>query len=216
VTNFLRGTARHRPRPVHPHVPVLQRHVQKTGDVSSYQGMVTYGPTGNEDTGTTMEFESWRGWTPGKGSKPTAKPGWWPSDSSAMAGDFFQRYMVQGHLLSEKLGGPGNTLANLVPLTKSANTMHERKLEQYVKGYVDSSNYVVDYHVYADHSRCPPAREMAPNESNSTQRHIDEFYGGLIPRGIAGEFTVWRWTGSKWTDHAGTRWKIGNEGKEIT
>ena len=42
-------------------------------------------------------------------------------------------YYVQGHLLNEKLGGPGTNSANLTPITGSVNGNHEATAELYVK-----------------------------------------------------------------------------------
>ena len=45
-------------------------------------------------------------------------------------------YYVKGHLLNEKLGGPGSWV-NLTPLSISGNTQHERRAESIVKRTVD-------------------------------------------------------------------------------
>jgi hypothetical protein len=61
-----------------------------------------------------------------------------PSISNAMWQALNQRrrgggsYYVLGHLLNEKLGGPGNTPENLTPLSRSGNTLHEH-VERIVK-----------------------------------------------------------------------------------
>jgi hypothetical protein len=191
-------------------VRAVQRHIKN-------KNYVEYGGTNSGGTGTTMRAELWPGYSPGPGSKPSVEPFWWPHPPY-LAGDFFQKFMVQGHLLNEKIGGPGNIMDNLAPITKSANAMHEKKIENAVKSAVKSNKYVVDYHVDADYSYAPKAKELAPNESKAVQKHIKKTYAGLLPGQIIAEFTAWNEIppgSGKWKDY-GDRWKIGNEAKEIT
>lgn len=46
-------------------------------------------------------------------------------------------YYVLGHLLNERLGGPGNTWGNLTPLSRRGNAQHETQVENQVKTAVD-------------------------------------------------------------------------------
>ncbi|MCP4289272.1 MAG: hypothetical protein GY792_33435, partial [Gammaproteobacteria bacterium] len=46
-------------------------------------------------------------------------------------------YYVRGHLLNHNLGGPGNTWANLTPLTQKANQDHHADFESRVKRAVN-------------------------------------------------------------------------------
>lgn len=55
------------------------------------------------------------------------------------------RLYVQGHLLNRLLGGPGNTIENLTPLTYEANGDHERNAESEVKSLVNDKNKAVKY-----------------------------------------------------------------------
>ncbi len=89
-----------------------------------------YAPVNSVGVGWHMKAELHPGALPG-GSKPSVRPNWWPSTGAT--GDWFKRCMVQGHLLNENLGGPGNTLTNLTPLTKHANSMHLQNVEKYIK-----------------------------------------------------------------------------------
>lgn len=41
--------------------------------------------------------------------------------------------MVQGHLLNEKLGGPGSDMRNLTPFAKSTNSQHHAYVEKKAK-----------------------------------------------------------------------------------
>ena len=195
-------------RPKESPVTTVQRHIKN-------KTMVEYGSTNGDGLGTAMAAEIWSGQSLGKGGKPSVEPAWWP-DSSTPVGAFFQSYMVQGHLLNEKIGGPGNTMKNLTPITKSANAMHEKKVEHAVKAAVELGGSVVDYHVGADYSTHPVGKELAPNETKAVQSQIDKHYAGKLPGKIAAEYTIWKPkpAGGGWTD-AGTRWEIGNEGKEI-
>jgi hypothetical protein len=42
-------------------------------------------------------------------------------------------YYIKGHLLNEKLGGPGTTWQNLTPLSRSGNYQHESRAESIIK-----------------------------------------------------------------------------------
>ena len=61
-------------------------------------------------------------------------------------------YYILGHLLNEKLGGPGNTWSNLTPLSRSGNAQHETQVEHYVKTEVEKSR-IVRYEVQARYGR---------------------------------------------------------------
>ncbi len=61
-------------------------------------------------------------------------------------------YYIKGHLLNERLGGAGNTWKNLTPLTRRANSEHERIAEARVKTAVNAGNMVY-YKVDAQYGR---------------------------------------------------------------
>ena len=61
-------------------------------------------------------------------------------------------YYVLGHLLNENLGGTGDEWKNLTPLTRSANSEHERIAEARVKTAVSAGN-IVYYKVEAIYGR---------------------------------------------------------------
>ena len=206
TARLLVGTSRPPHRRVPENLPAVQRHLQNTHGVS-------YGGTNANGVGTTMEAELWQ--DPGVGGAPSVEPAWWPHGAD-IAAPFFRNYMVQGHLLNHQIGGPGNTMANLTPITRSANTMHEKKIESAVKQHVAEGDRVVDYHVYADYSKAPKASELAPNESGAVQNWIDHNYAPKLPYQIVAEYTAWKEGKNNVWKAWGDRWKIGNEGKEIT
>ncbi|WP_457624924.1 eCIS core domain-containing protein [Persephonella sp.] len=53
---------------------------------------------------------------------------------------------IRGHLLNEKLGGPGKRW-NLAPITKQANKDHEKNIESVIKKMVLEEGKTVEYHV---------------------------------------------------------------------
>jgi hypothetical protein len=42
-------------------------------------------------------------------------------------------YYVLGHLLNERLGGPGNDMRNLTPVSRSGNSLHDQHVERIIK-----------------------------------------------------------------------------------
>jgi hypothetical protein len=64
-------------------------------------------------------------------------------------------YYVKGHLLNHNLGGTGKVWQNLTPLTREANSAHERIAEARVKNAVDAGN-IVYYAVQAKYGRSAP------------------------------------------------------------
>ena len=61
-------------------------------------------------------------------------------------------FYVLGHLLNERLGGPGNTWGNLTPLSRSGNAQHETQVENQVKASVDRGNTIC-YEVRVNYGR---------------------------------------------------------------
>lgn len=60
-------------------------------------------------------------------------------------------FYIKGHLLSEKLGGPG-MWENMTPLTRSANDEHERKVEKTLKDETDKGK-IFEYTVTPQYGR---------------------------------------------------------------
>jgi hypothetical protein len=61
-------------------------------------------------------------------------------------------YYILGHLLNQNLGGTGTDPTNLTPLTREANSAHERIAEARVKTAVEAGN-IVEYKVTAIYGR---------------------------------------------------------------
>lgn len=108
-----------------------------------------------------------------QGSSPKVVPDWWPGiqQLSPLTRDWARNYLVQGHLLNEKLGGPGTDMRNLTPLTKSANSNHSSKIESNLKKLASQAAatqyniYMIQYHVYADYTTSPTLANLgAPND----------------------------------------------------
>jgi len=81
--------------------------------------------------------------------------------------------MVQGHLLNDNLGGPGNSMRNLAPISKTANSEHLHQVETLAKTTVISQQRAVGYSVTVIDG--PPAPgSFAPYENNPAQpnRHL--------------------------------------------
>lgn len=165
---------------------------------------VAYGATNGNGVGTSMHAELWPGQL-GKGSRPSVQPSWWPTGSGATA-DWFSKYMVQGHLLNEQVGGPGNTMSNLTPLCKSANSAHHARVEKSVKAEVLTKGNVVEYAVRADYGTHPAGKDFAPLPS-AVETDIDTNYSAKLAGRIEAEYTVYDTAG---TELYGDAWEIEN------
>jgi Domain of unknown function (DUF4157)/DNA/RNA non-specific endonuclease len=134
---------------------------QGPGDaVSSIQGAVPdidWGALYN-GCGTSMDAEIGPNDDLG-GSSPSVRPYWWGTlmNSSPATANYLSTKMVQGHLLNDNLGGPGNDMRNLTPITKSANGQHHNSIEKRAKELVKKYNRKIHYTVTADYTRVPPA-----------------------------------------------------------
>jgi hypothetical protein len=82
-------------------------------------------------------------------------------------------YYVKGHLLNNNLGGKGNIWENLTPLTREANSAHERIAEARVKNAVDAGN-IVYYAVKAkyDHKAAPRAPNSRLQGIMNEERYV--------------------------------------------
>ncbi|MER8043593.1 DUF4157 domain-containing protein [Streptomyces sp. NPDC094032] len=122
------------------------------------------------------------------GGPPSTKPAWWPTGNAPLAG-WFSRQMVQGHLLNHNLGGPGNTLSNLVPLTQSGNRQHSVQIEQEVKRLVGGGLCDAEYHVTADYTTHPTGAQVGLAGQDATD--FDQLYSQYIPGKIHAEVTFY-------------------------
>ncbi|GIG68493.1 DNA/RNA non-specific endonuclease [Phytomonospora endophytica] len=163
------------------------------------QHHVQYGPLWN-GSGTEMHAEL----HPNKlenGTVPSVVPPWWP-DPGSPARDWTATHLVQGHLLNHNVGGPGNTMKNLTPLTRSANSQHHGKVEKTVKKALLEHKQVVEYNVKADYSGHPSAAQLGAPPA------VAKAVAPTMAKSISAEYTVYE--GGK--DKGGTRWEITNEG----
>jgi hypothetical protein len=146
----------------------------KSGELQSRGGTPLYGsseflpvdPTNDYGTGMSVQIIDWNH-TP-NGSPPSVKPSWWPKGDA-----WWTAYMVQGHLLNENLGGPGNDMRNLAPISKTANSEHLHQVETLAKDAVIANGGSADYSVEVVAG--PPAPgAFSPYEDDNSQpnRHL--------------------------------------------
>lgn len=187
----------------------VQRQGRKRRRQGALQGAyVNYGPRRN-DCGTRMEAELYQNQL-GMGSSPSVRPKWWPGRSDP-CGPWFSRYMVQGHLLNDNLGGPGNTMDNLTPITKSANSQHHSKVEKTVKKEVLSKGNIVEYVVDADYSFHPTGQGLTGSpKMTAVEKDIDNNFASNLAGQLNAEYTVYDQTGA---ELYGDRWEIINEAR---
>ena len=147
-------------------------------DVSQLKSVVKYGSKSN-DCGTEMAAQIDHTDVT-YGSSPQEQPSWWSGMSSLSSNiaTFMSRYMVQGHLLNDNVGGPG-VMKNMTPITKSTNTQMLWFFEKEVKDAVLRDGYDVDYFVQADYSNHPTANELAGSKLSSTDKNTLDNSGYL-------------------------------------
>jgi hypothetical protein len=81
-------------------------------------------------------------------------------------------YYILGHLLNHNLGGTGYEWKNLTPLTRQANSEHERIAEARVKTAVNAGN-IVFYKVTAQYGRSvPTSTEPAIQEIMQEEQYV--------------------------------------------
>ncbi len=123
----------------------------------------------------------------GKGSAPDQNrnfPAIWPAITQPRKGDRSRLY-VKGHLLNEKLGGSGDLLANITPLTYSANGTHSSHVESKLKDIVTKkSKRMLHYEVHVNY---PSSRKVVPDnvndEEGSLATSISTSWYELVPKG---------------------------------
>ena len=163
---------------------------------------VTYGPL-HAGSGTVMKAELHPGQL-GKGSGPSVKPPWWPTGNTPTA-PWFTAQMVQGHLLNDNIGGPGNTMTNLTPLTRTGNSRHLHSAEYNVKDELKKGN-IVEYEVRADYSS--PVSGAALGAPANVAADIDANYANKIPVLLTCTTTVYDPQGK---ELYGESWIVHNE-----
>lgn len=129
---------------------------------------MTYGPLHN-GCGTDMHvyIDGKNDPDLGKGSKPSVVPPWFSAPGAA--GAYLSSHVVQGHLLNMELGGPGDTMKNMTPISKSTNLTHFKQVEDAVKTAI-AMDYGVEYRVRPDYNTHPSVAD----------------FGASAPAGLAG------------------------------
>jgi hypothetical protein len=151
------------PRPRPPslmHSPHRLDRIEVSMPIQRYD--MTYGAR-FQDSGTDMHVLIHGKNDPdlGKGTVPKVTPNWWPTGNNPVA-TYFSSYMVQGHLLNQDLGGPGTTMDNLTPITRSTNTTHFTNIEKQVKQHVLNDD-VVEYRVRPNYAVHPNINDLGNN-----------------------------------------------------
>ena len=139
------------------------------------------------------------------GSKPTVKPVWWPNAPPATKA-WFEKYMVQGHLLNDNVGGPGNTLQNLTPLTKTGNSFHLHSAETHLKEQLKAGAHV-EYNVVVEHGRGVSGKGLGIGDA-AVEADVDANYANRIPEFMTAEVDYYTPTGV-WK--YGEGWVVQNE-----
>ncbi|KEO83702.1 hypothetical protein [Tumebacillus flagellatus] len=134
-------------------------------------GTVSFGALCDLGYGTSMyaEIVDWNHMP--VGSAPSVKPDWYPPSNTP----YWTSYMVQGHLLNDNVGGPGNDMRNLAPITKTANGAHERLVESKVKTMTIDDGENIAYMVTVRPG--PPKRSKFSNffATYPSKEYDDEF-----------------------------------------
>ncbi len=107
-----------------------------------------YGPLINE-IGKFMKIKPLTVNAKPNGSKPTTSANKTYDKLNKRRAKGGASYYVRGHLLNEKLGGPGQW-KNMTPLSREGNSKHEREIEAILKAAV-SAKAIVEYIVTPDY-----------------------------------------------------------------
>jgi hypothetical protein len=145
---------------IYPKIPSLAK--------GSLETKIIYGGTSNLG-GSMMVAHPLASDNVGKGSAPNQDvnfPAIWPNITQKRQGDRSRLY-VKGHLLNERLGGSGSLLANITPLTYSANGTHSSHVESKLKDIVTkNSKRMVHYEVHVNY---PSSRKTVPDNVNDDE-----------------------------------------------
>jgi hypothetical protein len=171
---------------------------------------VEYGDV-HPDHGTATRMHAELRGAPSGGSKPSVEPVWWPREGHAHAATakWFSRYVVQGHLLNEHVGGPGDDLHNLTPLTKKANSEHHAAAEKNLKEEHLKKGKIIEYDVKVQY---PTGNNGLTGEgvglSGATAQDFTANFGSRLPKILEADVTVYD-ANEVW--EYGEGWVVRNE-----
>lgn len=115
-----------------------------------YETRITYGPT-DDRGGTLMVAHPLGADNKDRGSKPDQSANFPPIWNFVANERHGHRLYIKGHLLNQNLGGPGDQLGNITPLSYSANSNHLNAVEKSVKSVVLGDKKLVHYEVHINY-----------------------------------------------------------------
>jgi hypothetical protein len=162
----------------------------------------TYGAL-QDESGTEVKTDLIAPNDTGGGSGVSAWPSWWPSGAAETANDFLRENFVQGHLLNQKLGGPGDNRRNLTPLTRSANSQMSASIENVAKSYLSSGD-AIKYWVTADYSYHPNAKDVGAGHLKGTEKTNLQDALDKMPGEVGSQITAYEYdmTSGDWEEAA--------------
>jgi hypothetical protein len=193
--------------------------VLASGTETNPPSVINYGPVNAEGAGTEMRASILSTNRP-QGSRPSDNPPIWQMVNRRRYKDSAYGPYVQGHLLNERLGGPGRAY-KLTPISRQMNSSHERLVEADIKAAVDAANggSVVSYTVIPTYVHHPTRsfQQILNNKADRTpaeQRKLDlmNYEQQKMPRAFQIEWATLRHSGSGWvTDQQRPAMSISNE-----
>lgn len=166
--------------------------------------VIEYGPLTPLGCGTLMDAKILSEKNT-KGSRPKDKPEIWTTANRRKG------IYVQGHLLNQRLGGPGQAF-NLAPITRSANAQHSTSAETDIKKTVFDDHEVVRYRVKVKRGKHPQRSSQKAVEDrlkngiskNPTKDHkkLDfmKFEQSQLPMGFVIDWAILEYKKGKWKD----------------
>lgn len=178
----------------------------------------THGPL-RHDSGTEIKTDVIAPWDIGGGSNVSAWPHWWPTGAAETANDFLRENFVQGHLLNQKLGGPGDHRYNLTPITRSTNSQMSASIENAAKQILLNGR-AIKYWVTADYSSHPNVSDVGAGHLSPTEQHKLQAHLNRMPGVVGAQITVYDSNGvGGWTKainaHQPNDIYVKNEGQAL-
>lgn len=106
-----------------------------------------------------------------RGKPPDGKSPWWLKCFSKRRRELNEYFWIQGHLLNDKVWGPGD-LRNLVPISNALNTIMETMVEKKVKQLVEQGK-ILEYIVTVNWT-------VTPEQRRKDYGLLDDGTGSLI------------------------------------